>query len=94
MEGSILIHVKSSRILDSSVYYYVTSSVNKMMHRKANQARDKIQFDIRITVTPDCTPSTKLVVYFIHSSGEIVYDSVNLGFQRDLRNYVSEKLYL
>lgn len=87
VEGSILIKVASSRTLDNPVYYVITGQ--KLIHKKLNQARDRSQFEIKLNVIPEMLPSTKLIVYWIHQSGEIIYDSVALEFERELRNHVS-----
>lgn len=63
-----------------------------MTHKKLNQARDKNQFEIKLNITPEMTPSTKLIIYYIHKSGEIIYDSVPLGYERELKKHVSKGL--
>lgn len=81
--------VHSSRILDDPVYYVLTAH-STMIHKKLNQARDKNQFEIKLNITPEMTPSSRLIIYYIHKSGEIIYDSVALGYERELKNYVSK----
>jgi Alpha-2-macroglobulin bait region domain len=60
-----------------------------MIHKKVNQAANMDQFEIKLNVVSEMTPSTRIIVYYIQKSGEIVHDSVVLGFHRELTNHVS-----
>ena len=90
VEGSISIKVKSSKVLVHPVYYVITG-FPIMIHKKLNQASDRDEFTICINISPELKSSTKIVVYYIDHSGEVIYDSISLGFKRNLTNFVSSQ---
>jgi hypothetical protein len=85
---SITIKVESTANMNN-VFCAVTGrssvTVNQLM-----EARNRRSFEFNLNITRDFAPSTSIIVYYIHDSGEVVYDRITVDIAIKLSNNVSD----
>lgn len=59
---------------------------------QSDNAGDRRSFDLRFKATASMVPSAKLIVYYIHSSGEIIFNQIELKFNENFANHVSRTI--
>lgn len=63
-----------------------TGIVHQQTHTKRSDNDDELKFNI--LATSWMAPASHLIVYYIHSTGEIVYDRIRLEFDSPSKNNV------
>lgn len=74
-----------------SELHYVIISRNGLIEMKNSKKFQGYEFDINYSfkAEPWMVPEAQLLIYYIHHSGEIIYDLITLLFDDSLPNYVS-----
>lgn len=60
-----------------------------MFHNKIKISRPGNSFEFNFMVSQDMIPSVTIVVYYIHLTGEVIYDQVTVETGLQLSNQVS-----
>lgn len=72
-----------------SFIFCVISGQLHMSHKKIENPSDSASFEFEVEVTKDMAPFANIIVYYIHSRGEIIYDRLKINVQKELTNRVS-----
>jgi hypothetical protein len=68
--------------------YAIIGRTGLIVHQKFQSSKKGLE-NYRIDPTPKMAPSSFVIIYYIQSSGEIIYDQVRLDFETALTNEVS-----
>ena len=73
----------------SKIYTTVMTREGKV-HNKEWDRLDSVNVTLEIEATPDMYPSANLIVWYIQSAGEIIYDQITLKFTKQESNQVKK----
>lgn len=76
----------SSRNMDD--LYFVASSKNYVSHKKLIRAKGKMEFEFKITLNKDLITTCSITIYYLHESGEVIFDVASVNFPEPLKNQV------
>jgi hypothetical protein len=79
--------VKSSAQLDS-IHYVVIGRTGVLISDTKYLSEKTDDFELKFPATTWMVPEANLLVYYIHFTGEILYDSFTLKFAESLPNTV------
>lgn len=86
VEGSVMIRAESTKSL-KTIYYAIIGQ--KVKHNKITLTKEGKYFSFAVKLTSDMSSSSRVIVYYTHETGEIIYDSIALPFAPQLKNHVS-----
>lgn len=81
--------VKARSTHGMSKLYSVVIGRGGIVHTQSDDVFGERNFDIEFKAKPSMLPFSKLIVYYIQHSGEVVYDLTELKFDTWTGNYVS-----
>lgn len=81
--------MSSTAILDD--VFFIATANTFVINKKIHQANGRDEFEFAVKLTQDMIPSTSITVYYIHKSGEVVFDRVSVDVESSLKNQVQSK---
>ena len=73
----------------STLFYSVYSRGSQVLQSQASPAQSQKDVTFTLLITPDMAPNAKVVAYFVHSTGEIVVDSLAVTVSNIFSNNVA-----
>lgn len=93
VDKNVDVEVKSSTEL-SKLYYVVIGRTGILENKAKDFSKNEHEYKFSFKASSWMVPEAQILIYYIHHSGEIVYDRVSMSFDVDLPNNVSDSSFL
>jgi Alpha-2-macroglobulin bait region domain len=83
----VSIKVESSTEIEM-VHYIVIGRTGILISKNESFPASVHEFEIKFMATSWMVPEAQVLIYYIHYTGEVIYDQLNLPFEENLPNKV------
>jgi len=83
------VKLEVSSTADLRILHSIVIGRTGVIHNATHKPNFKKQYTLKFQATPWMMPKASVIVYYMHVTGELVYDRVELNFNNQLPNYVS-----
>lgn len=88
----VKIAVKSSSEFQLTTIFYIVMHGSKIFQVSTEHAYYSTETEISFTITDEMKAFVDVIVYYLHESGETIYDEIRVELPVEAESYVSGKL--
>jgi hypothetical protein len=88
IDEDVIIRVKSSTGM-TEMHYIVVGKTEIIRSETISDLSERQEVEFSFRATDAMSPQSNVLIYFVHSTGEIIFDQLELSFSRKLKTDVS-----